>query len=379
MPTVSACLITKDEETRLPACLSSLEGHVDEIVLVDTGSRDATLAIARSFGCRTFQMPWRDDFSAPRNLGLDHATGDWILYIDADERLSCATSMKDLLPARDAAALRVKFHPRHDMTPYAEFRLFRRDPRIRFTGAMHESMVPGIMHVCEEDGSFIEDCHDIEIFHDGYEGDQSAKHARNLPLLKQAILDDPKRVYLRFHLGVTLLELGQGAEAVPHLKEGMKSAADARSSVRARMEGSMCAQVLCAALLDQGDTEGALHAAERGLRLMPRNLALRWARARCLVGLKRSEEAVPELESLLDFDPDDVFDPDIAYEKSLFRADSLGLLGSAWFGLREYRRAADCFEEAARYSAEPREYSAKAALSRAQIERSAKRQQSGRL
>ena len=84
---LSAAMIVRDEEAFLPNCLQSIHATVDEIVVVDTGSRDATKAVARRFGARVFDFAWRDDFAARRNHAIDQATGDWILYIDADERL----------------------------------------------------------------------------------------------------------------------------------------------------------------------------------------------------------------------------------------------------------------------------------------------------
>jgi len=84
--TLSACVIARDEEERLPACLAGLD-FCDEIVLVDSGSRDRTLEIARAAGARVVENPW-PGFAAQRNVALDHATGEWILEIDADERVS---------------------------------------------------------------------------------------------------------------------------------------------------------------------------------------------------------------------------------------------------------------------------------------------------
>src|SRR5213592_4364106 len=86
-PLLTAAMIARDEERHLPDCLASLTDVVDEVVLVDTGSVDSTVEIARAHGATVLHHVWRDDFSAPRNLGLDNARGRWILYIDADERL----------------------------------------------------------------------------------------------------------------------------------------------------------------------------------------------------------------------------------------------------------------------------------------------------
>lgn len=84
--TVCACIIARDEEQRLPAALASV-AFCDEIVVVDSGSRDRTIEIARAAGARVIEHPWRG-FGAQRNVAIDAAAGDWILEIDADERIT---------------------------------------------------------------------------------------------------------------------------------------------------------------------------------------------------------------------------------------------------------------------------------------------------
>lgn len=84
---ISACLMVKDEEKLLPQCLESINQFVDEIVVVDTGSTDATVAIAELFGAKVYHSPWQGDFSFHRNEAFKYATGDWWLVIDADEKL----------------------------------------------------------------------------------------------------------------------------------------------------------------------------------------------------------------------------------------------------------------------------------------------------
>src|SRR4051812_45021242 len=101
--TVTACVIASDEERRLPACLESL-GFCDEIVVVDGGSRDRTRELARAAGAQVVDNPW-PGFAAQRNVALDHARGDWVLEIDADERVDpvLAASIRAMLaaPPRD--------------------------------------------------------------------------------------------------------------------------------------------------------------------------------------------------------------------------------------------------------------------------------------
>src|ERR1700749_3060760 len=90
MPRISAAMIVRDEEAVLEECLRSIRDEVDEIVITDTGSTDRSREIAAAFGARVLERPWDDDFSAARNHSLEAATGDFILYIDADERLDAA-------------------------------------------------------------------------------------------------------------------------------------------------------------------------------------------------------------------------------------------------------------------------------------------------
>ena len=85
---ISLCVIAKDEARVLPRMLASVQGVVDEIIVVDTGSTDDTAAIAASFGARVIHSPFQDDFAAVRNVSLDAATHPWILVLDADEVLA---------------------------------------------------------------------------------------------------------------------------------------------------------------------------------------------------------------------------------------------------------------------------------------------------
>ena len=87
MPRIALSMIVKDAAATLHACLESARGVVDEIVIADTGSTDASAEIARSFGARVFDIPWENDFAAARNLALNAVQADWVLVLDADEVL----------------------------------------------------------------------------------------------------------------------------------------------------------------------------------------------------------------------------------------------------------------------------------------------------
>ena len=106
-PSVSLCVVVRDEEELLPGCLEAAAPAADEVVVVDTGSTDGTVAVAAGFGARVLHVPWEDSFSAARNVALAAARGDWILFLDADEHLEAggAARLRPLLAGEGALAL----------------------------------------------------------------------------------------------------------------------------------------------------------------------------------------------------------------------------------------------------------------------------------
>jgi hypothetical protein len=224
--TISACLIVRNESLVLERCLSSLSGAVDEIVVVDTGSADATPEIAARFGARICRYTWSNDFSAARNVGLDAASCDWILAIDADEFLAPDTQsqVRPVVERTDAEGILVTVRnllAADDLIQSAEsqiVRLFRRRDDVRFTGIIHEEITTAITR---RGGRIVRS--PIAIVHDGYSRDMTqtagSRAERNLPLLLRAAADAPLDPYLQFHLGATYHHLGRHADARHHLAQ----------------------------------------------------------------------------------------------------------------------------------------------------------------
>ncbi len=132
-PTVSLCMIVKNEEENLDRCLSSARDVVDEIIVVDTGSTDRTVEIANAYNARIYYHEWQDDFSLARNISLSHATRDWILHLDADEELETESChrLKSTLSTTNAAGLDLcvrSFTPLGVLTEY--YKRIRRHPRL---------------------------------------------------------------------------------------------------------------------------------------------------------------------------------------------------------------------------------------------------------
>jgi len=332
----------------LGGCLDSLRGQVDEVVVVDTGSVDATPEIATEHGARLLRARWTGDFSAARNVALDAATGSWILYIDADERLvpEPGTSLQEIVSKTGGyAAFQVKFRPRVGYSPYRELRLFRADPRIRFEGRIHEYVLANVRRVCESDGLTIGQA-DTEIQHLGYEGDLSRKHERNLPILARAVEDDPDRVYYWWHLGETQAATGDTALAVEALRTALDTAGRTGTE-RGRLEAVLAAHALARVHLEAGDASAAAAALDRGLEMRPENPALLLLKGRALIDIGQYDEALSLLTRLPIDKPDAFFDPDMAYDLRVFGEWPLDLIGVAEFRQAHYAEARDAFAAAA--------------------------------
>lgn len=215
-PTISLCMIVKNEARILGRCLDSVQGAVDEMVVVDTGSTDGTPDIARRYGARIVNEPWRDHFARARNAGLAHARGDWILFLDADEQLDPEDRPKVWEAVRDAGceAVLVQVHnyagPRREeavINPVV--RLFRNRPEYRFEGRIHEQITPSICRR-RPDAPFL--LTDIRIHHDGYRPEvvqSKGKIARNVRLLHMELEERPEEPFLWYNLGVEYLRLGK--------------------------------------------------------------------------------------------------------------------------------------------------------------------------
>ncbi len=204
---ISACLIVRDEEKNLGRCLRSLAGHVDEIVVVDTGSTDNTVRIAESFGAKVASVEWKDDFASARNASVELATGNWILWIDADEEVD-ASSWEDI----NRAAVRPQFggyyvtvvnymgdSAQTDQFVHSPVRLFRRVPGVKFCGRIHEQVIPSLQRI----GLPLAHLGEARINHYGYLNHQMAaknKLERTIRLIEREVRDYPEETFNWFNL-----------------------------------------------------------------------------------------------------------------------------------------------------------------------------------
>lgn len=218
LSTVGIHIIIKDESEWLRQCLDSIK-DADEIIVIDTGSQDSSIRIAKSYGARVFYSRWEDDFSTPRNQALQIATTDWIFYLDADEiLLSGLTAIKEQINNSDSVAFTVILENLigtgpQDHLVHRTIRLFRNNPKYRFQGIIHEDIGHSIVKL--HPSSYIEDS-EIRIRHFGYLPEHIQKKdkiARNERLLKKALQTDPANPYYSYNLGITFCQVGKLIEA----------------------------------------------------------------------------------------------------------------------------------------------------------------------
>jgi GT2 family glycosyltransferase/tetratricopeptide (TPR) repeat protein len=224
---ISACLIVKDEEANLPACLEALDGLVDEIVVHDTGSSDATVEIARAAGATVIEGTWDDDFSAARNTALEACTGEWILHVDADELVEAdGGALRAELAATSADALHVEVRnllgrrEAPSIAGHRACRLFRRT-RAHWEGRLHEQVMP------RPGGANLTfaDARQAVITHAGYLDEVMQERGKADRNLRLAELD----VDHRDDRALALANLGRSRSTAGRYDEAVDAFAEARS------------------------------------------------------------------------------------------------------------------------------------------------------
>jgi len=235
MARLTLCLIAKNEEQLLPGCLDSVRGVADEIVLVDTGSTDRTIEIARAAGATILERPWDHDFAAPRNLAARRARGKFILQLDADERLApgAGRAVRDALKGARFDVAMVRLHnARRVDAPFAEVvsgaerqgrpillpRIFRNAPDLEWKGAIHETVGEWVIRRGGKRADL-----DADVVHLGYVPSllvSRHKRERNVALLRRRCAEEPDDVTPRGYLALELMEGGELAAAAEAAAEG---------------------------------------------------------------------------------------------------------------------------------------------------------------
>lgn len=206
MKTLSICMIVKNEEKNIGRCLDSIKEISNEIIIVDTGSTDRTIEICKGYHAKIIQYKWNNDFSEARNISIDYATKDYILFLDADEEIpkEDLIKIKNLLSSKNLSEgyfLRlINIINKIEFGDYTVFRLFRNNKNYRFKGKIHEQIANSIQEYNKYNCfKFL----DIRIFHYGYDPnttDIQSKYKRNINILK-SYKEKEKDTYYYYVLG----------------------------------------------------------------------------------------------------------------------------------------------------------------------------------
>ncbi|MCX7908245.1 MAG: glycosyltransferase [Ignavibacteria bacterium] len=295
-PFITLSMIVKNEEKYLPGCLESVKDLADEIIIVDTGSTDNTKKIAQSYGAKIFDFPWKDDFSIARNEALKHSTGEWIIYLDADERIVYppAKELINLLKNADSSigAFYCLIESEHyQMDGSTELhrggypRIFRNlgYPRIKFVGRVHEQIAPSIF----QNGLSIQ-FSDIKILHLGYNESREVmerKIQRNYKMLIEHVKEEPLNGYAWFQLGQTLAQMSLFNEAEKAIRMAIQTKSLSKSVF------ASAASTLAKMVGNKGYYQEALYWAEQSLSAVPDQIYALHLKAYALLYLERYEEA----------------------------------------------------------------------------------------
>ena len=275
-PRLSLCMIAKDEAAFLERCLQSVVGLVDEVVVVDTGSSDNTIEVARRAGARVFSQAWTDDFSEARNRSLAEARGEWVLVLDCDEVLSREdhNRLRRLLSGKDVDAYRMttrnysteqnqsgwvpcrgsaqeeKEYPGY--FPTTKVRLWRNRREVRFVGAVHELVEPTLLQA----GMTLGDCL-VPVHHYGHvEKERGANHY--LEVGERKVEDNPDDLRARYELAVAYRNAGRLEEALASINSVIAESAEAGAAAQIYLQEDLV-------LLVQADILGRLDRADEAL------------------------------------------------------------------------------------------------------------------
>ena len=228
-PRLSLSMIVRDEAERIDAALASVAGFVDEMVVLDTGSSDDTVAIAERCGAVVASMPWPGDFAPARNRALELVRGDWVLVLDADERLrpEARGPLLELMARPELLVITLLRHEEGALqSPYSSVsRLFRRHPALRWSRPYHAMVDDSVTELLEREPHWrIAQCPEPALLHTGYRPELLAdgRKARRLRQAMEAELRErPNDPYACAKLGALLADQGERAAGISLLKKGL--------------------------------------------------------------------------------------------------------------------------------------------------------------
>ena len=350
---ISLCMIVRDEEKRLRACLESVRDVVDQMVIVDTGSEDGTVELAKSLGAEVHHFTWCDDFSAARNESIKYARGDWILWMDADEVLAdeskaelrqiCSQKGKPAIRLVTIRSSRAGGAQIHDSDAH---RLFTNGCGIQFSGVIHEQVAPSASKLKAK-----EKTSGIMLYHSGYDLDaaaQARKLARNQPLLERMVRDEPQNAFAHFWLAQNYAQQDEHKKALKHLHRSLELK-QFNQTFRASAL-NITAQVY----IESGQPEQVLRLTKESLKLVPMQFGALYLQFRLAMQRKNWAETARLLEKLVQNTRYLLTHPKVISTDTLAPLDKILVqLGEVYLKTGEQTKALQSFQDALKEGAAP--------------------------
>ncbi|MDA3835589.1 MAG: glycosyltransferase, partial [Spirochaetales bacterium] len=333
-------MIVKNEAENIAECIRSVKPVVDEIIVVDTGSTDDTRTIAEGLEAKVFDFPWCDDFAAARNESIRHATGDYILWLDADDRISHEDRqglkrLKERLPSSGNPACMLRILNRKTDGEAAvnyQLRIFPNVKGACFEGCVHEQIIPSLnrlgIKVVEED---------VHILHTGYEDEEAikAKAERNLHILLNASKERDRTPSENYHLAQSYFGIEDYSRCIKCLETAM---AGGKKESFYKSSFSMAANCH----LQLGEDNLAVKNLRQGVAEFPDSGFLHYVLGAALTQSERYEEAIPCLRKAAELGIEIEGHPVLLSVKSLHPY----YYGKSLEGIGRLEEAADAYKSA---------------------------------
>lgn len=333
---ISLVMIVRNEEIHLPKCLDSIQGEVDEMIIVDTGSTDQTREVALNYTDKVYSFPWNDDFSAARNFALQKASGQWILSLDADEFLTLKPGeLRSLVLANPSteAYLLPLYNPISENTEeynlFHVLRVFRNNGVYIFSGQIHEQVVIQNEHVVDIVSSPV-------IYHQYLpQKERRRKRERNLKALRKSLNHDPHNPFLHYYTGVEWMMLNKPVKALPYLQTSYQTLPDEMLIFK-----TAALRYLVIALNTLGEKQKALELILDGNARYPHYADLLYLGGILFQEMKEYTQAVKWLkEALVSGSPPSLYSHLTGTESFLAHHQ----LGLCYEQLREFSKAQDAY------------------------------------
>jgi hypothetical protein len=351
---LTACLVTRDEERTLEQALGSIVPIADQIIVADTGSRDRTVEIAAKFGAEVHAFSWDDDFAAGRNFAIGRATHPWIFWINPNETLAFSSHhlLRECLSQSDTLAfgVTVQVQPNKDQpnsfTEIGDYRLFQRHPAIKYVGRLHPHFATPLAEMANQLGKRVAPSSAVIRQH-AYASQLTEPKLRwALRLLERELHDRPGQLPYLIEWGRTLLQLND--------PKGHAVLAKAEAQILAVKSGPVSPAPEVQQLLEylltvsQKQSQCRLDRAEvieLTLRWFPSSPPLLWTIASQCFKAGQFGQAARLLERLIALGRTGSYDKSSGFDPHIIGDDAVMNLGACYWRLNDLPRAEACFRQ----------------------------------